>query len=92
MLIRLLFAALLTAAVLVLMRRLRNARRGSGGAPSAPLPDRGEALQILGLKEGATEEEVRAAHRRLLQKLHPDRGGSDYLAKRINAARDRLLQ
>ncbi|MGM0633087.1 MAG: DnaJ domain-containing protein, partial [Pseudomonadota bacterium] len=51
---------------------------------------REEALQVLGLSSGASQEEVQQAHRRLLQKLHPDHGGSDYLAQRINEARDRL--
>lgn len=52
---------------------------------------REEALQILGLKQGASREEIREAHRRLMQTCHPDHGGSDYLAARINAARDVLL-
>lgn len=50
------------------------------------------ALEILGLGSEATREDISAAHRRLMQKMHPDRGGSDYLAQRINQARDFLLR
>ena len=50
-----------------------------------------DALQILGLNEGSTNHDIIKSHKRLIQRLHPDRGGSDYLAAKINAAKDRLL-
>lgn len=51
-----------------------------------------EAWQLLGLEPGASREEVIQAHKRLIQKVHPDRGGNDYLASKLNAARDLLLK
>jgi len=50
-----------------------------------------EAYAILGLAPGADAEAIRAAHHRLMKQLHPDHGGSDYLATQINRARDVLL-
>jgi hypothetical protein len=51
-----------------------------------------EALAVLGLAAGATAETIKAAHRRLIEQLHPDKGGNDYLAAKINRARDILLK
>jgi hypothetical protein len=65
---------------------------GSGGATQSKGPmTRQEALDILGLKQGAQPADIRAAHRRLMLAAHPDHGGSDWLAARINQARDVLL-
>jgi len=60
-------------------------------ASSSAEMSRDEALQILGLTEGASEDDIVEAHRRLMQKLHPDRGGTSYLATVVNQAKDMLL-
>lgn len=60
-------------------------RRQAGGMT------REEAYQVLGLRPGASDGEIRAAHHRLMRTAHPDSGGSDWLATRINLARDVLL-
>lgn len=76
------------------MRWSRMGWPGTGTAPGRPrgsaMP-REEALKILGLEAGASADEIRAAHRRLIMQIHPDKGGSSYLAAQINQAKDVLL-
>lgn len=83
-------SALLLQSYIALRSRTR------GGAPPGAAPGgamtRSEALNILGLEDGATREDVVHAHKRLMQKMHPDRGGSSYLAAKINQAKETLVE
>ncbi|MBS1212800.1 MAG: molecular chaperone DnaJ [Proteobacteria bacterium] len=65
--------------------------KGRAGPHASRGMSRDEAYEILGLQPGASRQQVVEAHRRLMQKVHPDRGGSAYLAAKLNQARDLLL-
>ena len=69
-----------------------GAGSGAGTAtPPAGAMTRAQALAVLGLAEGATRDEIKAAYHRIISSLHPDRGGSDFLAAMVNEAKSVLL-
>jgi len=84
--------ATIIAAMPILLKHLRQAEseQAAQGGGKVQLT-RAEAALILGVAVSANEQEVREAHRRLIQKNHPDVGGTDYLAAKINQARDVML-
>ena len=73
-----------------LLKHLRQAEREQSQSTGASMT-REEAGLILGVSADASEQEILSAHRRLIQKNHPDVGGTDYLATKVNQARDVLL-
>jgi hypothetical protein len=67
-----------------------HARQRASGAANVMAEE--EAYEVLGLQKGATLEEIGEAHRRLMKRIHPDTGGSGWLAGKLNAARDLLVK
>ena len=64
---------------------------GGAGPSRSGAMTRAEALAVLGLSEGASRQDIKAAYQRIISGLHPDHGGSDYLAAQVNEAKDVLL-
>lgn len=77
--------------VVPLLQRFQSNKGARKDAPHKARMTQEEAREILGVGEGADRKQVLAAHRRMIQKNHPDTGGSEYLASKINEARDVLL-
>jgi hypothetical protein len=71
--------------------RVSGSSAGPGPRARSGAMSRAEAFEVLGLRPGASESDIKEAHRRLMRGAHPDTGGSDWLAARINQARDILL-
>ncbi|MFZ1989791.1 MAG: DnaJ domain-containing protein [Alphaproteobacteria bacterium] len=84
---------------LIVRQRMKSRRAAGEGAAQGnrssatggPM-SREEALAVLGLSPGASEADIRRAYHDLIQKIHPDHGGSSYLATKLNVARDTLLR
>lgn len=83
---------ILLASVIDHFRKTKAATTDTTSEKNHPKMSEEEALQILGLKKPFTQEALIDAHRKLIQKFHPDRGGNDYLAARINEAKDFLIK
>ncbi len=89
----LLFVAFLTAILVALRLMTRPAPPGPRRQPARQDMSRDEARAILGLEDDETDpQHVIEAHRRLMQKVHPDKGGSAHLARQLNEAKRVLLQ
>ncbi|PCI59614.1 MAG: hypothetical protein COB37_11250 [Kordiimonadales bacterium] len=74
-----------------LYKRFGGENKASVGPKAAVTLSRDDALEVLGLRDGASHQEIKSAHKRLIAQCHPDKGGSDWMAAKINDARRILL-
>ena len=81
----------LVGAGLFLLRRYKPRPRATPAPPQHRIDDLAQARALLGVASDADPAAIRAAHRRLIASVHPDKGGTEALAAQINAARDLLL-
>jgi hypothetical protein len=82
----------LSLVIALVSRMNRGAKAKAGFAPEPAGMSANEARSILGVQPDATPEQIRSAYTRLMQRAHPDKGGTAGLAAQLNAARDRLLK
>lgn len=84
---------LIVPAFVKVVRQLRADEQGSvyGGQTSAGSMTRSEAFEVLDLTEGASEDEIKAAYRDMMRRAHPDHGGSEWMATKLNEAKQVLL-
>ncbi|MEW5009915.1 MAG: DnaJ domain-containing protein [Cycloclasticus sp.] len=80
--------------LLGLVKTIKSNQQGQTSKPpvNPTAMNRQQALDILNLKSQASKQDIISAHKRLMQKLHPDKGGSEHLAKQINQAKELLLK
>ncbi len=81
----------LTPVILSIFKQWRNENGETLDTTSETIKTRADALEVLGLQDGANEKEIKAAYKKLMQKVHPDHEGSEWMAAKLNQARDLLL-
>lgn len=78
--------------VIAYFRERRKIEEGSNTAQDSEIKTREDALEVLGLQDDASEDDIKAAYKKLMQKVHPDHEGSEWIAAKLNQARDFLLK
>jgi hypothetical protein len=90
-LLGLIVVAHLLARAGLIKQKVNDARERVNPRPSSPKMSREKALEVLGVQEGASQDEIKARYKELMRRVHPDKGGSSYLATELNEAKRVLL-